>query len=183
MSRDSTPREGKPAGEPVAETTSADVDAAVAAATEALPAWAALPDQDRARALEALADALDERARELVALADEETALGETRLTGEVGRTSGQLRLFAGVLRDGGYADVAESPAGGGIPEIRRISHPVGPVAVFAASNFPFAFSVVGGDTASALAAGCPVVIKAHSSHPVTSQRSFAPLSDAAAGY
>src|SRR6202012_2068460 len=116
-----------------------------------------------------LADALDERAKELVALADEETALGETRLTGEVGRTTGQLRLFAGVLRDGGYADIAESPAGGGIPEIRRISHPVGPVAVFAASNFPFAFSVMGGDTASALAAGCPVVVKAHEGHPGTS--------------
>src|ERR1700749_115500 len=183
MSRDSTPREGKPAGEPVAETPGADVDAAVAAAAEAQPAWAALPDQDRARALEALADALDEQAKELVALADEETALGETRLTGEVGRTTGQLRLFAGVLRDGGYHDVAESPAGGGLPEIQRASHPVGPVAVFAATNFPFAFSVAGGDTASALAAGCPVVIKAHSSHPVTSQRSFAPLSDAAAGY
>src|SRR6201996_6417718 len=163
------PRTGKPAGEPVEETTSADVDAAVAAATEALPAWATLPDKDRARVLEALADALDERAKELVALADEETALGETRLTGEVGRTTGQLRLFAGVLRDGGYHDVAESPAGGGIPEIQRVSHPVGPVAVFAASNFPFAFSVVGGDTASALAAGCPVVVKAHEGHPGTS--------------
>ncbi|HXP56336.1 MAG TPA: aldehyde dehydrogenase (NADP(+)) [Streptosporangiaceae bacterium] len=165
------PRTGKPAGEPVEETTSADVDAAVAAATEALPAWATLPDKDRARVLEALADALDERAKELVALADEETALGETRLTGEVGRTTGQLRLFAGVLRDGGYHDVAESPAGGGIAEIGRISHPIGPVAVFAASNFPFAFSVLGGDTASALAAGCPVVVKAHEGHPNTSER------------
>src|ERR1700742_201610 len=165
------PRTGKPTGEPVAETTDAAVDAAVEAAVEALPAWAALPDQARARALEALADALDEQAKELVALADEETALGETRLTGEVGRTTGQLRLFAGVLRDGGYHDVAESPAGGGIPEIGRVSHPIGPVAVFAASNFPFAFSVLGGDTASALAAGCPVVVKAHEGHPSTSVR------------
>jgi len=163
------PRTGKPAGEPVAETPGADVDAAVAAAAEALPAWAALADEDRARALEAVADALDERTKELAALADEETALGDTRLTGEVGRTTGQLRLFAGVLRDGRYHDVAESPAGGGIPEIERISHPVGPVAVFAASNFPFAFSVMGGDTASALAAGCPVVVKAHEGHPSTS--------------
>src|SRR6201995_2586125 len=163
------PRTGKPTGEPVAETTEAEVNAAVEAAAEALPAWDALDDEARARALEAIADALDGHAAELVALADEETALGETRLTGEVGRTTGQLRLFAGVLRDGGYADIAESPAGGGIPEIRRISHPVGPVAVFAASNFPFAFSVVGGDTASALAAGCPVVVKAHEGHPGTS--------------
>jgi NADP-dependent aldehyde dehydrogenase len=163
------PRTGKPTGEPVAETTGAEVDAAVGAAAEALPAWAALDDEARARALEAVADALDERAADLAALADEETALGRTRLSGEVGRTTGQLRLFAGVLRDGGYADIAESPAAGGIPEIRRISHAVGPVAVFAASNFPFAFSVAGGDTASALAAGCPVVVKAHEGHPGTS--------------
>src|SRR6202012_5998017 len=166
-----TPRTGKPAGEPVEETTSADVDAAVAAATEALPAWATLPDQDPARALEALADAPDGRAGELVGRADEETALGQTRLAGEVGRTAGQLRLCAGVLRDGRYHDVAESPAGGGFPEIGRVSHPVGPVVVFAASNFPFAFSVLGGDTASALAAGCPVVVKAHEGHPNTSVR------------
>ena len=163
------PRTGKPTGEPVAETADAAVDAAVEAAVEALPAWAALDDEARARTLEAIADALDGHAADLVQLADEETALGETRLTGEVGRTTGQLRLFAGVLRDGGYHDVAESPAGGGIPEIQRVSHPVGPVAVFAASNFPFAFSVVGGDTASALAAGCPVVVKAHEGHPGTS--------------
>src|ERR1700744_6370498 len=89
------PRTGKPAGEPVAETPGADVDAAVAAAAEALPAWAALPDQDRARALEALADALDEQAKELVALADEETALRETRLTREGGRTTRRLRVVA----------------------------------------------------------------------------------------
>src|ERR1700760_1154827 len=163
------PRTGKPAGEPLAETTDAEVDAAVAAAAEALPAWAALDDEARAHALEALADALDEQAKELVALADEETALGETRLTGEVGRTTGQLRLFAGVLRDGGYHDVAESPAGGGIPEIQRVSHPVGPVAVFAASNFPFAFSVAGGGTASAPAPGRPGGGQAHEGHPGTS--------------
>ncbi len=165
------PRTGKPTGEPVAETTDAAVDAAVAAATEALPAWATLADDERARVLEAIADALDAAAGDLVPLADEETALGETRLTGEVARTTGQLRLFAGVLRDGGYHDVAESPAGAGVPEIDRISHAVGPVAVFAASNFPFAFSVMGGDTASALAAGCPVVVKAHEGHPNTSDR------------
>ena len=106
--------------------------------------------EERARALATVAAALDARAGELVPLADEETALGEARLTGEVARTTGQLRLFAGVLRDGGYADAAASPPGGGIAEIRRINHPVGPVAVFAASNFPFAFSVAGGDTASA---------------------------------
>ena len=129
----------------MAETTDAEVDAAVQAAAAALAEWAGLGGQERARALEAVADALDARAGELVPLADEETALGETRLTGEVARTTGQLRLFAGVLRDGGYADAVASAPGGGIAEIRRVSHPVGPVAVFAASNFPFAFSVAGG--------------------------------------
>src|SRR5580692_8118524 len=98
-----------------------------------------------------------------------DAAVGGERLTGEVARTTGQLRLFAAVLRDGGYADAVVTPAAGVAPELRRINVPVGPVAVFAASNFPFAFSVAGGDTASALAAGCPVVVKAHEAHPVTS--------------
>ncbi len=161
------PRTGEPAGEPVPETTDAGVDAAVAAAVAAFPAWAA--SGRRAGALEAVADALDARAGELAAIADTETALGGERLTGEVARTTGQLRLFAGVLRDGGYADAVVTPAHGAVPDLRRIDRPVGPVAVFAASNFPFAFSVAGGDTASALAAGCPVVVKAHEGHPVTS--------------
>ena len=176
------PRTGERTGKPVAETTDAEVDAAVAAAAAARPGWAGLGDEGRARALVAVADALDARAGELVPLADEETALGETRLTGEVARTTGQLRLFAGVLRDGGYADAVASPAGGGIAEIRRISHPVGPVAVFAASNFPFAFSVAGGDTASALAAGCPVVVKAHEGHPGTSTATAQIVAEALAG-
>src|SRR5258706_10158640 len=162
------PRTGEPVGEPVAETTDAEVDAAVAAVVAAAPAWGAFPR--RAEALEAVADALDARVGELAAIADTETALGGERLTGEVARTTGQLRLFAAVLRDGGYADVAVTPAQGVVPDLRRIDRPVGPVAVFAASNFPFAFSVAGGDTASALAAGCPVVVKAHPLHPGTSE-------------
>src|ERR1700760_333845 len=161
------PRTGEPVGEPVADTTDAEVDAAVAAAVTAAPAWATFPR--RAEALEAVADALDARAGELAAIADTETALGGERLTGEGGPTTGQLRLFAAVLRDGGYADAVITPAQGVVPDLRRIDRPVGPVAVFAASNFPFAFSVVGGDMASALAAGCPVVVKAHEAHPVTS--------------
>jgi NADP-dependent aldehyde dehydrogenase len=161
------PRTGQPAGEPVAETTTAELDTLAARAVEAFPAWAAA--RTRAEALEAIADALDANAAELVELADTETALGETRLTGEVARTSGQLRLFAAELRDGGYQDVIVSPAAGAAPDLRRIARPLGPVAVFAASNFPFAFSVAGGDTASALAAGCPVIVKAHEGHPRTS--------------
>src|SRR6266700_3935110 len=160
------PRTAEPVGEPVPETTDAEVEAAVAA----FPAWGSgSASGRRAEALEAVADALDARTGELAAIADTETALGGGRLTGEVARTTGQLRLFAAVLRDGGYADVAVTPAQGVVPDLRRIDRPVGSVAVFAASKFPFAFSVAGGDTASALAAGCPVVVKAHEGHPVTS--------------
>ena len=162
------PRTSEPVGEPVAEATDVDVDVIVAVAAAAFPAWSAYPR--RAEALEAVADALDPRAAELAVIADTETALGGERLQGEVARATGQLRLFAAVLRDGGYLDTVVTPAAGAAPELRRINRPVGPVAVFAASNFPFAFSVVGGDTASALAAGCPVVVKAHEGHPVTSQ-------------
>src|ERR1035441_2980908 len=162
------PRTSEPVGEPVAEATDVDVDVIVAVAAAAFPAWSAYPR--RAEALEAVADALDARAAELAVIADTETALGGERLQGEVARATGQLRLFAAVLRDGGYLDTVVTPAAGAAPELRRINRPVGPVAVFAASNFPFAFSVVGGDTASALAAGCPVVVKAHEGHPVTSQ-------------
>jgi NADP-dependent aldehyde dehydrogenase len=164
------PRTAEPVGEPVAETTDADLDAIVASAVAVAPAWGAgTALAKRAEALEAVADALDERAGELAAIADTETALGGERLTGEVARTTVQLRMFAGVLRDGSYVDAVVSPAVGVVPDVRRITRPVGPVAVFAASNFPFAFSVAGGDTASALAAGCSVVVKAHEGHPVTS--------------
>jgi NADP-dependent aldehyde dehydrogenase len=173
------PRTGEPVGEPVAETTDAGLDAIVAAAAAAAPAWAV--SSRRAEALEAVADALDARTGELAVIADTETALGGERLTGEVARTTGQLRLFAGVLRDGGYADAVVSPAVGVVPDIRRINRPVGPVAVFAASNFPFAFSVAGNDTASALAAGCPVVVKAHEGHPVTSDVTAAIVTEALA--
>src|SRR6202012_980820 len=175
------PRTGEPVGEPVAETSDAEVDAIVAAAGAAFPAWGS--DEAvavRAAALDAVADALDARVGELAAIADTETGLGGERLTGEVARTSGQLRMFAAVLRDGEYADVAETPAQGVTPDLRRINRPLGPVAVFAASNFPFAFSVPGGDTASALAAGCPVVVKAHPDHPQTSELAAATIREAA---
>ena len=162
------PRTGEPAGEPVAETTEAGVSAKVAVAVAAFPAWAG--SARRAEVLAAVAGALDANTAELAALADTETALGMERLTGEVGRTTGQLRMFAAELRDGGYLDPVISPAAGAAPDLRRVNRPVGPVAVFAASNFPFAFSVAGGDTASALAAGCPVVAKAHEAQPRTAE-------------
>ncbi len=165
------PRTGKPVGDPVPADTPQEVAAAVRAAAAAFPDWSERPAADRAAALERVAAALDLHTEELAALADRETALGAVRLRGEVGRTTGQLRLFAEVLRDGGYLDAVLTPADPalGRPDLRRMLRPVGPVAVFGASNFPFAFSVAGGDTASALAAGCPVVVKAHEGHPRTS--------------
>ena len=162
------PRTGEPAGAPLPATPTGEVDRLVTAARSAFPAWQAF---DRAAALDAVAAALDAHVDELVALADRETALGVPRLTGEVARTTGQLRLFSELLRDGGYRDTVVEHAGGARPDLRRVNRPIGPVAVFAASNFPFAFSVAGGDTASALAAGCPVIVKAHEAHPHTSLR------------
>src|SRR5277367_2895342 len=177
------PRTAEPVGEPVAETTDTEVDVIVAAALAAAPAWGAGTTlAQRATALEAVADALDDRAGELAAIADTETALGGERLIGEVARTTGQLRLFAAVLRDGGYTDAVVTPAQGVVPDLRRVDRAVGPVAVFAASNFPFAFSVAGGDTASALAAGCPVVVKAHEGHPQTSVATARVVTAALAG-
>jgi NADP-dependent aldehyde dehydrogenase len=163
------PRTGKPSGEPVAETTDSAVDAIAEAAAAARPGWEARGPAGRAAALRTVAGALDAQAADLAAVADTETALGSARLTGEVARTTGQLRMFADVLTGGGYLDVITSPPAQGVPGLRRMVRPVGPVAVFSASNFPFAFSVAGGDTASALAAGCPVVVKAHEGHPQTS--------------
>jgi NADP-dependent aldehyde dehydrogenase len=129
----------------------------------------------RADVLERLADALDAAAARLVPLADSETGLGQARLTGELARTTFQLRMLADAVRSGAYTSaLVDDPVAGpppeGHPEIRRQLMPIGPVAVYAASNFPFAFSVAGGDTASALAAGCTVVVKAHPGHPQTSE-------------
>ncbi|MFG1943513.1 aldehyde dehydrogenase (NADP(+)) [Nonomuraea sp. NPDC048826] len=166
------PRTGEPVGAGVPETDRAGVDLVVSAAAAAGQAWRAAPAADRAAALEAVADALDAHVDELWRLADQETALGEVRLRGEVARTSGQFRFFAQVVRDGGYLDAIIDHADPPRPDVRRMKLPLpGVVAVFAASNFPFAFSVAGGDTASALAAGCPVVVKAHPGHPGTSER------------
>ena len=156
-------------------TTSAELDALAEAAAAAAPIWRTSSAADRAAWLRAVADELDAHADELVEIADAETHLGATRLRGEVGRTTGQLRLFATVVEEGSYLEVtiddADAAAAPPRPELRRILVGVGPVAVFAASNFPFAFSVVGGDTASALAAGNPVIVKAHSGHPRLSER------------
>jgi NADP-dependent aldehyde dehydrogenase len=166
------PRTSEPFGDPIEQTDAAAVDAIARRAQAAAPAWAATSDADRAAAIEAVAAALDDATDALVAIADRETALGGVRLRGEVARTSGQLRMFADIVRDGNYRDPIISPAAPEIarPDVRRMLVPIGPVAVFGASNFPFAFSVAGGDTASALAIGSPVVAKAHEGHPATSR-------------
>lgn len=154
-----------------AEATSDEIHAAVFAASQA----PTLSPAQRADLLDAIADELEAIGEDLTELAGLETALPAGRLNGERGRTTGQLRLFASSLRDGlaqeeivdgALPDRQPAPR----PEIRRRLIPVGPVAVFGASNFPLAFSVAGGDTASALAAGCPVVVKAHPLHPGTSE-------------
>ncbi len=140
---------------------------------------------ERAVWLRSIADRLEADRDSLVKIADRETHLGVPRLSGEVLRTTGQLRMFADILEEGSYLeatiDSAQPQATPPRPEIRRYLRPIGPVAVFSASNFPFAFSVAGGDTASAIAAGCPVVVKAHSGHPELSRRTAAIVTDALA--
>jgi NADP-dependent aldehyde dehydrogenase len=179
------PRTGAPLGPDIAEDGPSEVDAAVARALEAATALAALDLDGRARLLEHLADALEADGEAIVARADAETALGLVRLTGELARTTGQLRAFAGAVRDGSFlgvvidhADPTRTPPQ---PDLRRTMVPLGPVAVFGASNFPLAFGVAGGDTASALAAGCPVVAKAHPSNAGTSALVAAAISTALA--
>jgi NADP-dependent aldehyde dehydrogenase len=153
-------------------TARPELDHALAAADEAAEEFAHSTPSTRAGRLRAVADALDAEAGTLVPLAHRETHLPENpRLSGELARTSFQLRLFAEVLVDGAWLDATVDHADpgwpmGARPDIRRVRTAIGPVLVFAASNFPFAFSVAGGDTASALAAGCPVVLKAHPGHP-----------------
>ncbi|ANY16812.1 aldehyde dehydrogenase (NADP(+)) [Bordetella pseudohinzii] len=170
----------------LAATSPAEVDSACDAALSAFPLWRASSGAQRASLLRALADALEADRESLVGLADAETALGGARLNGELDRTAFQLRRFAD-LAEGGvpYAVIDDPQAPGappaGHPAMQRWRLPLGPVAMYAASNFPFAFSVLGGDTAAALAAGCPVVVKAHPSHLLTSRRVFELASQAIA--
>ena len=172
-------RTGQPLGEPQNASTAEQVDAAAQAASEAYLSWSSSTGAERSRLLHALAAALEADREGLVALADEETALGPVRLNGELDRTAFQLRRFGDMAERGVPFAVLDDPAvaGGppvGHPAMVRQRVPLGPVAMFSASNFPFAFSVLGGDTASALAAGCSVVVKAHSGHLLLSNRVMA---------
>jgi len=165
-------------------SSAADIDTAVQAAHEAFGTWQASTGADRAALLQALAAGLQADREALLPLADQESGLGLPRLNGELDRTTFQLRRFADLAAKGQAFDFTDDPAvpGGppaGHPPMMRVRVPLGPVAMFAASNFPFAFSVLGGDTASALAAGCSVVVKAHPGHPQTSQRVWAIVQNA----
>lgn len=151
------------------------VDRAARAAEDAFWSYSALSRTARAAFLRSIAEEIDKLGDEITKIGVEETGLPEARLIGERGRTTGQLKLFADHIEKGDYLDLrhdAPLPDRKPLPrpDIKLMQQPIGPVAVFGASNFPLAFSTAGGDTASALAAGCPVVVKGHSAHPGTGE-------------
>jgi 2,5-dioxopentanoate dehydrogenase len=155
--------------------TPEEVNKAVLLAHEAFAVYSRTTGREKAVFLRAIATNIESVAAELIERAEQETALPKARLQGETARTCGQLRLFAQVVEEGSWvmaridrADADRKPAPK--PDLRSMLRPLGPVVVFGASNFPLAFSVAGGDTASALAAGNPVIVKAHSAHPGTGE-------------
>jgi 2,5-dioxopentanoate dehydrogenase len=155
--------------------TAVEIDRAVQAASEAFASYSQSNGKTRAAFLRRAADSLDAQSQRIAERAHLETALPMPRLLGEVTRTSNQLRLFAGVVEEGSWVNARIDPALPDRkplprPDLRSMLRSLGPVVVFGASNFPLAFSVAGGDTASALAAGCPVIVKAHPAHPGTSE-------------
>ncbi|WP_428929215.1 aldehyde dehydrogenase (NADP(+)) [Marinibacterium sp. SX1] len=151
------------------------VDRACQAAEEAFWSYGYTTAAERAAFLNAIADEIEARAEAITEIGSQESGLPEGRLQGERGRTTGQLRLFAEHILKGDYLDKRHDPALPDRaplprPDLKMVQRPIGPVAVFGASNFPLAFSTAGGDTAAALAAGCPVVVKGHSAHPGTGE-------------
>ncbi|TBW56498.1 aldehyde dehydrogenase (NADP(+)) [Marinobacter halodurans] len=169
------PATGESLAPQYAGANSQQIEQACQLAEDAFDSYRETSLEDRARFLEAIAEAIEAVGEPLVERAMAETGLPQARIEGERGRTCGQLRLFAQVVRAGEWLDVRVDPA---LPDrtpmprvdLRQRHIALGPVAVFGASNFPLAFSVAGGDTASALAAGCPVIVKAHPAHPGTSE-------------
>lgn len=158
-----------------ASAVAEDVDRAVQLAQAAAPELAGLPGSRRHEFLRHIADSLEAKAADLVARAMLETGLPEARLKGEVARTAGQLRLYGAAAERGDWLDARIDTAQPDRkplpkPDHRSMFRAIGPVVVFGSSNFPFAYSVAGGDTASAFAAGCPVIVKAHPAHPGTSE-------------
>lgn len=157
------------------EGNSEHVDRACEAAETAFWSFGYSTAEARAALLDTIAEEIDARGDAITAMGMHETGLPEARLVGERGRTTGQLRLFADHIRKGAHLDRRHDAAlpdrqPMARPDLRMIQRPIGPVAVFGASNFPLAFSVAGGDTAAALAAGCPVVVKGHPAHPGTGE-------------
>jgi len=164
---------GEPFGEPFAVSSVADVAKACIAAEAAFEPYRQTGREERATFLERVAEEILALGDDLIVAAMRESGLPRVRLEGERGRTVGQLRLFAAVVRTGNWLGLRIDPAlpdrqPAPRPDLRLRMIPLGPVAVFGASNFPLAFSTAGGDTASALAAGCPVVVKGHPAHPAT---------------
>ena len=169
------PRTGKQLDEGFHEATPEEIDRALALAESAFPILRESPPERVAEFLEAIAGEIEALGDELLERASTESGLTKERLTGERGRTTSQLRMFANVVSEGSFVGASietalpdRKPAAR--PDLRRMLIPIGPVAVFGASNFPLAFSVAGGDTASALAAKNPVIVKAHPAHPGTSE-------------
>lgn len=155
--------------------TETELEYVLQLANKASATYRNLPAAKRSEFLDAIAEEIMELGDVLIERCTAETALAAARITGERARTCNQLKMFAQLLRDGWWVDAridTAQPQRQPLPkpDIRRILIPIGPIAVFGASNFPLAFSTAGGDTASALAAGCPVVVKAHSSHPGTNE-------------
>ena len=164
------PRSKKVDDLPFYSATSGEVDRAVEAAVAAFREIRNYPSARIADFLDEIAGQIEALGDDLLHTADRETGLGLPRLTGERARSTGQFRAFAALLRDGAYLRPIINSEEPGQPAVKQMQFPVGPVAIFAASNFPFAFAVAGGDTASALAAGCSIVVKAHPGHPATSE-------------
>ncbi len=166
---------GLPFGPAYREASATQDDAAVACAVAATDGLEAAPTSTRSALLRAIAAGLESLGGQLVEVCQRETGLPEARIQMERGRTANQLRMFADVVEDGGWRDAridTADPTRQPLPkpDLRAMLVPIGPVAVFGASNFPLAYSVAGGDTASALAAGCPVIVKGHPAHPQTSE-------------
>ena len=159
----------------VSQGSTAHVATAADAAEAAFRAYGYSTREERAAFLDAIADEIDARSEAIAEIATGETGLPEARINTERGRTTGQLRLFARTIRDGDYLDRRHDAGDPGReplpkPDLKLVQRPMGPVGVFGASNFPLAFSTAGGDTASALAAGCPVIVKGHPAHPGTGE-------------
>jgi 2,5-dioxopentanoate dehydrogenase len=180
------PRTGEVLGPPFAEGGVTEAEEALAAAAAAFTTYRRTPAHDRATFLRRIADEIEALGDPLIERTRRETALPEARLLGERGRTTAQLRLFADLLDEGSWlgaridlGDPQRKPQPK--PDLRRTRVPLGPVVVFGASNFPYAFSTAGGDTASALAAGCPVVVKGHPAHPGTGELVARAIATAAA--